>query len=236
MNFTSLFTFRRLSALPLLVVAATAQNAPPNNGQASPPVSYTSMSQLNVLLSQLEQSSQATQSDLAKTRVEKWKTDSDTKRQSVANVDSIQRNLQNALPEMIGKLRASPEDLAATFKLYRNLDALYDVFGSLVESAGAFGSKDEFQSLENDLSAMERSRRAFADRMDGLATAKEAELARLRTDLHNAQAAVPVAPPKKVIVDDNEPPKKVVPKKKPAPKKPATTMPPATQPQSPPPQ
>jgi hypothetical protein len=189
------------------------------------------MSQLNLLLSQLEQASQATQADLAKLRVEKWKTDSTTKQQSLANVDSIQRNLQNALPEMIGKLRNNPEDLAATFKLYRNLDALYDVFGSLVESAGAFGSKDEFQTLENDLGAMERSRRAFADRMDSLATSKEAELARLRTDLHNAQAAAPTAPPKKVVVDDNEPPKKTTPKKKPAPKKPATTTPPPAQPQ-----
>jgi hypothetical protein len=236
MNLTSLFRLRRLSALPLLLAAATAQTAPGNAAQTSPPVSYSSMSQLNLLLSQLEQASQATQADLAKTRVEKWKTDSSTKQQGLANVDSIQRNLQNALPEMIGKLRANPEDLAATFKLYRNLDALYDVFGSLVESAGAFGSKDEFQSLENDLSAMERSRRAFADRMDSLTTAKEAELARLRTDLHNAQAAVPVAPPKKTIVDDTEPPKKTPAKKKPAAKKPGTTTPPAQPPAQTPPQ
>ncbi len=232
MNLNSLHRLRYLSALPLLLATAIAQTAPSNTAQTSPPVSYTSMSQLNLLLSQLEQASQATQADLAKTRVEKWKTDSTTKQQGLANVDSIQRNLQNALPEMIGKLRASPEDLAATFKLYRNLDALYDVFGSLVESAGAFGSKDEFQSLENDLNAMERSRRAFADRMDSLTTAKEAELARLRTDLHNAQAAAPVTPPKKVIVDDNEPPKKAAPKKKPTPKKPSATTPATAQPQT----
>jgi hypothetical protein len=215
---------------PLLLVAvAVAQNAP----AAPPAVSYASMSQLNVLLSQLEQASQATQADLSKLRIEKWKTDSDTKRQSLGNVDSIQRNLQNALPEMIGKLRATPEDLAATFKLYRNLDALYDVFGSLVESAGAFGSKDEFQSLENDLSSLERSRRAFADRMDALATAKESELARLHTQIQNAQAATPVVPPKKVIVDDNEPVKKPATKKKSVPKKPASTPPATPTPTSP---
>src|ERR1700733_2814918 len=73
MNFTSLFRLRRLSALPLLLAAATAQTAPSNTAQTSPPVSYSSMSQLNLLLSQLEQASQATQADLAKTRVEKWK-------------------------------------------------------------------------------------------------------------------------------------------------------------------
>jgi len=232
MRLSSLFGLRCLSALPIVLAAAVAQTAPAPAPAAQPPVSYASMSQLNVLLTQLEQASQSTQADLARTRVEKWKTDSDTKQQSFANIDSLQRNLQNALPEMIGKLRASPEDLAATFKVYRNLDALYDVFGSLVESAGAFGSKDEFQALENDLSSIERSRRAFADRMDTLATQKEAELARLRTDLKNAQAAIPAPPPKKVIVDDTEPPKKTTPKKKkPVPKTPSATTKP-TEPQS----
>src|SRR5215471_1007263 len=205
---SSIDCLRRLSLLPLVVAAALAQNAPPSATVAPPPVSYASVSELNMLLSQLEQASQATQADLAKMRIEKWKADSDTKRQGLANVESIQRNLQDALPEMIGKLRASPEDLAATFKLYRNLEALYDVFGSLVESAGAFGSKDEFQGAENNLSALESSRRAFADRMDSLASAKEGELAHLRAQLQSAQATIPATPPKKVIVDDTEPPKK----------------------------
>src|SRR5262245_49906667 len=129
--------------LPLLLGSLTAQTA---QGAPSPrsaaPVPYSSMSQLNMLLSELEQTSQLTQSDLAKLRVDKWKADSNTKRQEQANVESLQRNLQSALPEMINQIRTSPEDLNVTFKIYRNLDALYDVLGSLVESAGAFGPKD----------------------------------------------------------------------------------------------
>ena len=46
-----------------------------------------------------------------------------------------------ALPEIIGQLRNAPEAMPITFKLYRNLDALYDVLGGVVEGAGAFGSK-----------------------------------------------------------------------------------------------
>lgn len=219
--------YKAFCLLPLLVLAATAQTPAAQNAP-SPPVSYSSVSQLNLLLSQLEQATQAIQVDLSKLRIERWKTDSDTKRQAQTNVDSIQRNLQSALPEIVAQLRSSPEDLAETFKLYRNLDALYDVFGSVAELAGAFGSRDEFQWLGNDLSALERCRHSFADRMETLAGAKEVELTRLRTQLRSLPVATPApAAPKKIIVDDNEPPKKT-PKKKPAPK--PSTTPPATTP------
>jgi hypothetical protein len=215
---------RYLSVLPLCL-AVSAQVISSNQPVPQGPVSYSSVNQLNGMLSQLEQASQATQLDLAKLRIEKWKVDSGSKRQTQDNVESVQRNLQAALPEMIAELRASPENLAATFKLYRNLDALYNVFGSVAESTGAFGSKDEFQSLENDLSAFEKARRAFADRMESLAGAKEAEVTRLRAALQSAQANAPAEPPKKIVVDDNPPPKK--PAKKKAVAKPNTTPPPA---------
>lgn len=231
----------RYWVLPFLVAAAAAQVTPAPAASA-PPVPYASVSQLNLLLSQLEQIAQTAQVDLAKLRIEKWKTDSNTKRGTQGDVESIERNLQMALPEIIGQLRASPENMSATFKLYRNLDALYDVFGPVVESAGAFGSRDEFQSLQNDLSSLERSRRGLAERMETLAVAKEGELTHLRTQVRDLQAAaVPPTPPKKVVVDDTEPAKKAV-KKKPVPKPhksttPTTTPAPATtpaQPQTPP--
>lgn|SRR5581483_7828621 len=197
-----------LALLPIMAVAQV-----PSNPQ--PPVAYSSVSELNLLLSQLQQISQTTQADLGKTRVEKWKTDSNTKRQTQANMESIQRNLQSAMPEIINQLQASPENLNATFKLYRNLDALYDVLSSVVESAGAFGSKDEFQSLANDLSTLEHTRRSFADRLDTLSASKENELAQLRNQIKAAQAAAASAPPKKVVVDDTEP-KKTTKKKSPS--------------------
>lgn len=211
-----------------LGAASVGQSGPPpatpsdHNGQAQP-VSYASVTQLNGLLGQLEATSQKTQSDLVKLRIEHWKAETSYKRQALGNVDSIQRNLQGALPEIIGQLRSAPENLPATFKLYRNLDALYDVLGSVTEGAGAFGSKDDLQSLSNDLSSFEGTRKQLAERIDNLSAAKEAEIARLRTDLKNAQAEA--APPKKIVVDDNEPAKKPAPKKKTTTKKPATEKP-----------
>jgi hypothetical protein len=218
-----------LIALLCCGLSLTAQSAP-----AGPPVPYASVSQLNAILGPLQQASESAQADLSRLRIEKWKVDSGSKKQTLANVDSIKRNLQSALPEIISQVQSSPEDLSATFKLYRNLDALYDVFGGVTESVGAFGSKDEFQALSNDLNAIERSRRSLGERLENLTASKEAELAQLRTQIKALQAAPP-PPPKKIVVDDNEAPKKpVAKKKKPVPKPPTpTTEPTPSQPTPP---
>lgn len=222
-----------LTSCFFLIAAAAGQSGPapvasPSNGQGQP-VSYASVAQLNGLLSQLDTISKSTQTDLSKLRIEKWKADGNYKRQALGNVDSIQRNLQGALPEIIGQLRNAPEDLPTTFKLYRNLDALYDVLGSVAEGAGAFGSRDDLQSLSTDLNQFEDSRKQLAQRIENLSSSKEAELTRLRTQLKTLEAQVEAAPPKKVVVDDTEPPKKPAATKKKTTKKPATdtTKPPA---------
>jgi hypothetical protein len=231
---------RNFLVWPLLGFAAWL--APPMSAQdaasaADPqaPVAYASVSELNGILSPLQQTATNMQADLGKMRIEKWKTDATTKQQTLSNVESIQRNLQSALPDIVAQVNNAPEDLGASFKLYRELDALYDVFGSVVESAGAFGSKDEFQSLNNDMTGVETARRSLGERVEKLAVTKEGELTRLRAQIKTLSAAPP-PPPKKIIVDDTEPAKKPPPKKKttkPKPKPPATT--PTTPPPSNPP-
>lgn len=210
------------------VPAAGAQEATGAPSAGQPPVAYASVSELNGILAKLQQTAKNMQSDLGSMRIEKWKTDGATKRQTLANVESIQRNLQSALPETIAQLNNTPEDLEASFKLYRNLVVLYDYFGSVVNMTGALGSKDEFQSLDNDLTGLESARREFAGRVQKLAASKEAELTRLRAQIKTLTAAPP-PPPKKIIVDNTEPPKKPV-KKKVTKPKPTTATPPATPP------
>ena len=197
-------------------------------------MSYSSISELNQLLGSLQQTSEAIQGDLFLIyasrngrRTSKW-----PKHQTEGDVESVQRNLQSALPSMLNDLKNSPESTPLTFKVYRNLDALYDVMSSVVESAGAFGSKDEFLSLNKDLGSLEDSRRAFADRLDKNASAKEIEIGQLRAALQTARAEIP---PKKTVVDDTQPatPKKPAKRKKPAtvpkPQDSQATPPPATQ-------
>jgi len=216
----------------LALLAPAAANAQTPTNDRPSPVPYASVSELNNILAQVRDVAQSIDGDLAKTRVDRWKADAATKRDAQANVESIRRNVQSALPEIITQVNNAPEDLAASFKLYRNLDALFDVFGPVAESAGAFGSKDEYQNLSNDLNALQSARHALGDRMQNLASNKESELTRLRNQIKILQAATPPEPPKKVIIDDTEPPKKPA-KKKSA--KPTTPAPPPATPQSAPP-
>jgi hypothetical protein len=221
--------FRLRAACSLIVLAAAAASAQSPADNSAPPVAYASATEVNNILAQVRQAAQNIDTDLGKMRIEKWKADSSIKRDVQGNVESVRRNLQSALPELITQLSNAPDDTAATFSLYRNLDALYDVFGQVVEAAGAIGSKDEYQNLSNDSSALQSARRTLGERMQTLAGAKESELTRLRNQIKTLQAANPPAPPKKIIVDDTEPPKKPVRKKSP---KPAAT-PPASAPANP---
>lgn len=171
-------------------------------------------------LNALEQSARNSVSDISRLRIEKWKTDGGTKRNAQNDSDSIQRNMGSALPELIAKVRSAPQDLNANFKLYRNVDVLYDYFARFTETAGAFGSRDDYENLAHDLDSLDSARRALAERMDALTASAQTELAKYRAAVRNAQAAAASAPPKKIVIDDTEPDKKAVKKKKPA--KPAT--------------
>lgn len=196
------FLILALSSLP-----AAAQAGAPQ------PVPYATANQVNVLMSQLESTATSTASDLSRLRINKWKAPGATKQQGEANRQSILRNLETALPGMISAVRSNPDDIAASFTLYRNLDALFDVLGSVAESAGAFGPRDDYEGLANDLNSVEHIRHDLAERVATLASSKETELSRLRNEVRAAQAAAKAAPPKKIIIDDNEPVKKPVRKK-----------------------
>ena len=155
--------------------------------------------------------------DLGHMRIEKWKADSGSKQQAQANADSLQRNLTSALPALIDAVRSAPQDVNAEFKLYRNLNALYDVFASLTESAGAFGPRSDYDALAQQLGVIDSVRRNIADALERLTSSTQTELSQLRAQVRTLQqqaAATPPPPPKKVVVDDTAPPKKTTHKKK----------------------
>jgi hypothetical protein len=166
-------------------------------------------------LNALEQTSRNSIADISHLRVEKWKADGATKKSAQTDSDSIQRNMASALPELIAKVRTTPGDLNANFKLYRNLNVLYDVFSRFTETAGAFGSREDFDTLAKDLDGIDSARRALADRLDTLSASAQSELTQYRAQARTAQAS-PAEPPKKIVIDDSEPAKPTAKKKKPA--------------------
>jgi hypothetical protein len=169
--------------------------------------------QVATTLPQLQRTVENARVDLARVRVDKWKTDSAVKQQAVTNIESLQRNLTGALPTLVAAAQQNPSSLNASFKLYRNLNALYDVMSNVTESAGAFGAKDEYAALAQDLNNLDSARRSLADAMESMTAQRDADFARMQAARQAAQAAA-VAPPKKIVIDDNEPVKKTTTKKK----------------------
>ena len=152
--------------------------------------------------------------EIAHMRIEKWKADPNSRQQAQGNADSLQRNLTSALPGLIDNFRAAPQDLTAGFKLYRNLNALYDVLASFTESAGAFGPKSDYEALAQQLMVIDSVRRDLGDNLETLSASTQSEMNQLRTQVRGLQAAAAAAPPKKVVVDDTAPAKKSTHKKK----------------------
>jgi len=211
----------RLSLLYLFLASATALAQTPANGtgaSAGPghaqSVGSASTVSVSADLDRLQSAAAQATLDLGHLRIDKWKTDAESKRQAQANADSVRRNLTSALPGLIDAVRSAPQDLSAEFKLYRNLNALYDVFISLTESAGAFGPKSDYEALTQQLETIDSVRRSLGDAVEHLTSSTQSELTQLRAQVRTHQQAAAAAPPKKVVVDDTEPPKKTVHKKK----------------------
>src|SRR5271169_5134824 len=88
-NSRNVFVWPLLCFIALLAPTVTgAQNAASATSGTQPPVAYASISELNGILTPLQQTAKNMQSDLGKTRIEKWKTGASTKQQTLANVQS----------------------------------------------------------------------------------------------------------------------------------------------------
>ena len=207
----------RLPLVLALCAAATAQSQV--SPHASPANSLSSVS-INdadpaMLLTKIQQEAEGLNADVGKLRIEKWKVDSGTRQQASENASSIQRNISAALPELINSVRNAPQSLTANFKLYRNLNALYDVLAGLGESTGAFGKREEYDTIAPHVNAFDEIRRSYGDYLQQMASTADNRMLSAQQELARAAAAAQ-QPPKKIVVDDDQPtpPKKKTAKKK----------------------
>lgn len=225
----------KVSVLYFCLAGATALGQNPANAPGAvprpgppPPVASAPTVSVQPDLDRLQAAASRATLDLQQLRIDKWKTDGESKRQCEANADSVQRNLSSALPGLIDAVRAAPQDLNAEFKLYRNLNVLYDVFASLTEATGAFGPRGDYEALGQQLETIDSVRRDLGDALEQLTSSTQSELAQLRSQVRTYQqaaAAAAAAPPKKIVVDDTEPPKKKTVHKKKKPAAPASATP-----------
>jgi hypothetical protein len=200
-------TAKTLFLVLLLCAFSAAQTSAPTMAPSTP-----APSTVLLLAQQIDQIGQTSATDISRVRIDKWKTDGDQKQIAQGNADSLQRNLSSALPTLTAAVKAAPQDIAAAFRLYRNLNALYDVMKAFTESTGAFGKKEEYEVLSQDLGTMDGYRRSLADYLEQLAAYKDAQSRQVVAGTSASQNKTGV---KKIIVDDAAP----APKKKASTKK-----------------
>src|SRR5262249_57625664 len=75
--------------------------------------------------------------------------------------DSRSRNLTQAVPGLIGEVKSSRGSVSATFRLYHNINVVYEYLNSLTDAAASLGRKEEFDPLNRDASAVNRLARTF---------------------------------------------------------------------------
>jgi len=199
-------------ALALIILLAFVAFAL-SQAQAQAPAATTDVT---TVLAQLDQTAQTTNLDLAKQRIEKWKANGEARQQLQSNADLLSRNLTGTLPGLAAAVRSAPDNLAANFKIYRNVDALYDVLSSLADTASATAQRADYEALATDTSNLQAIRHALADRIEALATMKDTQLARLQGGATSAAAKGTKSGSgvKKIVIDDTTPSHSTTRKKK----------------------
>jgi hypothetical protein len=186
---------------------ASAQQAASTAPQTRQPV----MPDLNAILASLQRTAGTASADIGKLRIEKWKADSTQKQQMQQVADSLQKNIVYAIPGLITDVQNSRGSVSKSFKLYHNMNVLYEFMNSLAEAAGAFGKKEEYEPLASDASAIDSIRQNLSTYIEQAANNLEARPQQASTTQQGTG-------PKKIVIDDSAPPaKKTAKKKKPAP-------------------
>lgn len=163
---------------------------------------------LDPIISQIRQATQSANADINRLQIDRWKTDSSTKQQMQQVAESLKKNLTFAVPDLITEIQTNHGSVSSTFRLYHNLNVVYEFLNELSEAAGSFAKKEEYEPLSRDASALDSARQ-------GLSGYIEQAAVRLEKPKPTPVAASPTPTPRRIIVDDGTPtPKPSVRKKK----------------------
>jgi hypothetical protein len=160
---------------------------------------------VNGSLERLEQVRAATEGDIAGLEIDKWQSgwknawkpvwwkNSSHKQQAEGLASSLQHNLTEAMPGLIHDAQNSHGGIGATFKLYNNVNVVYESLESLVELTNSYGKKGESSQIAADYAALGRLRQELSGYIQQTAASLE--------------PTKPVTLPKKIVIDDNVPDK-----------------------------
>lgn len=163
---------------------------------------------LNAIVLQVQQAASSASMNIGKLRIEKWKTDSGQKQQLQQIADSLQKNIANAMPGLINDVSGSKGSALASFKLYHNLNVLYEFLSGLADAAGSLGKREEYEPLAADAAAIDTARL-------NLSTYIEQTVAKLESANRQQAGITPsqshqqgtIVPGRKVVViDETDPP------------------------------
>jgi len=181
---------------------------------------------LNAIVLQVQQATSSASMNIGKLRIEKWKTDSGQKQQLQQIADSLQKNIANAMPGLINDVSGSKGSALASFKLYHNLNVLYEFLSGLADAAGSLGKREEYEPLAADAAAIDTARQNLSTYIEQtvgkLESANRPPAGTTPAQSHQSGTVVPGR--KVVVIDDTDP---TPPKKRAKPTKKKASTPPA---------
>lgn len=121
-------------------------------------------------------------------RPEKWKASDAIKQETGSNIDSIHRDIQTTLPQLLATADAAPNSVSQLLPAYRNIEALYDVLLRVSQVGNLTAPNQQSAAIDHARASLEDARRALGDHLKSAAIAQEQQV-------HSLQAALRATPP-----------------------------------------
>jgi hypothetical protein len=192
--------------LAFLFCAGSGAMAQPQT-QPSPNQQTQAAPDLNAIVLQAQQATSSASVNIGKLRIEKWKTDSGQKQQLQQIADSLQKNIANAMPGLINDVSGSKGSALSSFKLYHNLNVLYEFLSGLADAAGSLGKREEYEPLAADAAAIDTARQNLSTYIEQtvgkLESANRPSAGTTPAQSHQPGTIVPGR--KVVVIDDTDP-------------------------------
>jgi len=121
-------------------------------------------------------------------RPEKWKASDAIRQETGSNIDSIHRDIQTTLPQLLATADAAPNSVSQLLPAYRNVEALYDVLLRVAQVANLAAPNQQSAAIDHARASLENARRSLGDHLNSAALAQDQQI-------HNLQVALHAVPP-----------------------------------------